>query len=307
MPVKVPDTLPAVEALRQENIFVMTDRRALAQDIRPLRIAILNLMPTKETTETQLIRLLGNTALQVEITLLRTASYQSRNTDASHLISFYRTFDDVKDQRFDGLIVTGAPVEQMAFEEVAYWQELNKVLDWAGTHVFSSLFICWAAQAALYAYYGIDKIPLEEKLFGVYPHNVLCPTHPLLRGFDDTFYVPHSRHTTIPPESIAACEDLTLLATSKEAGFYLAASRDGSRVFATGHSEYDWDTLEREYLRDLDKGLPIAPPENYYPDNNPKNPPRVRWRAHANMLFANWLNYFVYQETPYDVSSIGRK
>ncbi len=304
MPVKIPNGLPAYDILTGENIFVMNEERAVKQDIRPLRIAAMNLMPTKTVTETQLLRLLGNTSLQVELTLLRTASYQPRNTDHTHLDTFYRTFDEVKHEQFDGLIITGAPVEQMHFTEVAYWQELEKVLSWATENVFSSLFICWGAQAALYHYYGIDKQPLPKKLFGVYPHTVETRTHRLVRGFDDQFFAPHSRHTTVRTQDVLNHPALEVLAASPEAGLYLAASRDGRRVFVTGHSEYDPETLELEYKRDLNAGLPIEPPVNYYPDNDSSMPPRVTWRAHGNMLFANWLNYFVYQETPFAVEKI---
>ena len=307
MPVKIPNNLPAYDILTGENIFVMTEERAVMQDIRPLRIAALNLMPTKTVTETQLLRILGNTPLQAEVTLLRTASYQPRNTDHTHLDTFYRTFDEVRDEQFDGLIVTGAPVEQMPFENVAYWQELTEVLSWADENVFSSMFICWGAQAALYYYYGIDKQALPKKLFGVYPHTVENRTHRLLRGFDDLFYAPHSRHTTVRTQDVAADPNLEVLATSPEAGLYLAASRDGRRVFVTGHSEYDPETLNLEYRRDLAAGLPIEPPVNYFPDNDATLPPRVTWRAHGNMLFGNWLNYFVYQETPYVVQEIRHK
>ena len=304
MPVKIPNGLPAYDILTNENIFVMNEDRAVTQDIRPLRIVALNLMPTKTVTETQLLRLLGNTSLQVELTLLRTASYQPRNTDHTHLDTFYRTFDEVKHEQFDGLIVTGAPVEQMPFCEVAYWQELSQVLDWATENVFSSMFICWGAQAALYHYYGIEKQPLSKKLFGVYPHTVENRTHRLLRGFDDLFFAPHSRHTTVRTQDVLSHPSLEVLATSKEAGLYLAVSCDGRRVFVTGHSEYDPETLELEYKRDLNAGLPIEPPVNYYPDNDCSMPPRVTWRAHGNMLFGNWLNYFVYQETPFSVEKI---
>ena len=307
MPVKIPDGLPAIEALTKENIFVMTSRRAVSQDIRPLRIAVLNLMPTKQATETQLLRLLGNTPLQVEVTLLHTDSYRSKNTEKAYLDAFYRTFDEVWDEHFDGLVITGAPVEQMRFEDVAYWDELRRVMDWADRNVFSTFYICWAAQAALHYYYGIEKKPLPEKLFGVFSHRVLRRGHKLLRGFDDVFFAPHSRHTTILVEDAARIPDLEILATSPEAGLYLAANRDGSRIFVTGHSEYDAETLETEYRRDLDAGLPIRPPVNYFPDDLDTNRPPLMWRAHGSLLFANWLNYFVYQETPYDVSSIPKE
>lgn len=307
MPVKIPDGLPAVAALAAENIFVMTSERAVAQDIRPLHIAILNLMPTKEATETQLLRLLGNTSLQVEITLLRTASYESRNAGKEHLDAFYRTFDEVKAERFDGLIITGAPVEKMEFEDVAYWEELTRVMEWADNNVFSTFYICWAAQAALHHFHGIDKRPLPEKIFGVFEHRVLNQKNKLVRGFDDAFFAPHSRHTTVDIEDILKVPELELLASSDVAGAYLIASRDGRQVFATGHSEYDTETLAHEYFRDVGKGLPIDVPVNYYPNDDPTLLPKVTWRAHANILFGNWLNYFVYQETPYDLLSIGKR
>ncbi|MDL2217697.1 homoserine O-succinyltransferase [Christensenellaceae bacterium OttesenSCG-928-M15] len=304
MPVTIPNGLPAFDILAKENIFVMPQERATMQDIRPLRIAVLNLMPTKVVTETQLMRVLGNTALQIEVTLLCTGSYQPRHTDIRHLDAFYRTFEDVKDELFDGLIITGAPIEQMPFEDVAYWEELVEIMDWASENVYSTIFICWAAQAALYHYYGIRKYPLPQKLFGVYSHHVLNPTHRLLRGFDDVFFAPHSRHTAINVNDIIAHPALEALAVSEQAGLYLAASRDGRRVFVTGHGEYDPETLELEYKRDLKAGLSIEPPANYYPDNDCTQPPRVTWRAHGNMLYSNWLNYFVYQETPYVVEQI---
>ncbi len=304
MPVKIPNGLPAIEILSNENIFVMDASRADTQDIRPLSIAILNLMPTKKTTETQLMRVLGNSPLQVNVTLLRTASYESRHTDKEYLKTFYRTFDEVKNQQFDGLVITGAPVEKMEFEGVTYWNELVEVMDWAKENVFSTFYICWAAQAALYHFYGIKKHPLKQKLFGVFPHKPLNKNHKLLRGFDDTFFVPHSRHTEVRAADIKKEPRLELLSTSEEAGFYLAASRDGRQVFVTGHSEYDQRTLETEYRRDLDAGLPIEVPKNYYPDDNPAKPPRVLWRGHGNLLYANWLNYVVYQETPFDVEKI---
>ncbi len=304
MPVKLPDGLPAIDILQQENIFVMTHRRAVTQDIRPLRIAILNLMPTKQATETQLLRLLGNSPLQVEITLLHTGSYISKNTEAEYLDSFYRTFEEVKDEQFDGLVVTGAPVEQYEFEDVEYWQELVALMEWADRHVFSTMYICWAAQAALYHFYGIEKHPLNRKLFGVFPHNVMYRGHKLVRGFDDVFYAPHSRHTTIYVSDAAREPDLDILCTSNEAGLYLACSRDGGRVFVTGHSEYDAETLSLEYKRDLAAGKPIAMPKNYYPNDDASQPPMLQWRAHSSLLFGNWLNYFVYQETPYDVDAI---
>lgn len=304
MPIKIPDGLPAGEALALENIFVMPQRRAATQDIRPLRIAILNLMPTKQATETQILRLLANTPLQVEVTLLRTGSYQSQNTSPDYLDSFYRTFDEVKEERFDGIVITGAPVENYDFKDVQYWDELVQLMDWADKNVFSTLYICWAAQAGLYHFYGVEKYPLNRKLFGVFPHVVLDRSHKLVRGFDETFMAPHSRHTTIKVSDAARIRDLDILATSQEAGLYLAASHDGRRVFVTGHSEYDAKTLELEYRRDLAAGKPIQIPKNYYPNDDDTLQPVVTWRAHGALLFANWLNYFVYQETPYDVSAI---
>lgn len=305
MPVRIPDTLPAAEVLAGENIFVMRQSRALSQDIRPLRIGILNLMPTKEVTETQLLRLIGNTALQVDVTLLTTASYRPTHTDAGHLESFYHTFQEVREEKFDGLIITGAPVEQLDFRDVLYWRELESIMAWADQHVYSTLYICWASQAGLYYHYGIDKTPLPEKMFGVFQHRVLDRTHPLVRGFDDTFYAPHSRHTGVSLEEVAACDDLVVLATSPEAGLYLAASRDGRHVYVAGHCEYDVDTLEKEYRRDVGRGLPIRVPCNYFPGDDPDRRPEVRWRGHANLLFANWLNYCVYQQTPYRLEEIG--
>jgi len=304
MPVKIPDTLPAAEVLANENIFVMNESRAYHQDIRPLRIVILNLMPTKITTETQLLRMLGNTALQVEVVLLHPESHQSKNTSQEHLSTFYKTFDEIKDEKFDGLIMTGAPVEQMPFEQVTYWKELQDIMEWRKTHVFSSLFICWAAQAALQYDYGIEKYQLDNKVFGVYRHKVLNPLVKLVRGFDDEFDAPHSRHTEIREADLAQVEDLELLATSSEAGVYLAATRDGKNVYVTGHSEYDALTLKAEYDRDVAAGLPIEVPANYFPGNDPQEAPRVSWRSHGNLLFANWLNYYVYQETPYDLREI---
>ncbi len=304
MPIKIPDGLPANAALREENVFVMTHQRAVTQDIRPLRIAILNLMPTKQATEVQLLRLLANTPLQVEVTLLHTGSYTSQNTTQDYLNSFYRTFDEVKDEHFDGLVVTGAPVENIEFQEVQYWDELVRVMDWADRNVFSTLYICWAAQAALYHFYGVEKHRLNKKLFGVYSHTVLDRSHPLVRGFDERFWAPHSRHTTIYVSDAARIADLDILATSEEAGLYLAASHDGRHVFVTGHSEYDAETLGLEYRRDLAAGKPIQMPKNYYPNDDDTQTPLISWRAHGALLYTNWLNYFVYQETPYDVSAI---
>lgn len=301
MPVKIPESLPARSVLEAENVFLMEERRALAQDIRPLRIAILNLMPTKVATETQLLRLLGNTPLQVEVTLLHMASHSAKNTSAEHLLEHYVSFTEVRDQAFDGLIVTGAPVEQLPFEEVDYWTELAELLDWARTNVFSSFFICWGAQAGLYRYYGIPKYPLPEKMFGIFQHRLNVRHGRIVQGFDDVFYAPHSRHTEIRREDILAEPRLVLLAESDEAGVYLVQSADNRQVFVTGHSEYDPCTLQGEYSRDLGKGLPIGIPRNYFPGDDPSREPLVRWRGHANLLFSNWLNHFVYQEAPYEL------
>jgi homoserine O-succinyltransferase len=304
MPVKIPATLPARATLERENIFVMDEERAIHQDIRALRVAILNLMPTKIATETQLLRLLSNSALQVEVTLLHTATHQSRNTDAEHLLNHYLTFDDVCDQKFDGLIITGAPVEQMPFEEVEYWDELTAIMDWTESHVESTFHICWGAQAGLYHRYGIPKYDLPHKMFGVYEHRVLARTESLLRGFDDVFLAPHSRHTEIRRADVENIDDLNILAESEEAGLYLLGTKNGRHLFATGHSEYDPFTLKSEYDRDVNKRLPIHIPKNYYPNDDPTQTPTVRWRGHANLLFSNWLNYYVYQVTPYDLNQI---
>lgn len=304
MPVKIPTTLPARATLERENIFIMDEDRALRQDIRPLRVAILNLMPTKIATETQLLRLLSNSALQVEVTLLHTATYESKNTDAEHLLNHYYTFKDVRDQKFDGLIVTGAPIEQMPFEEVEYWDELTRILDWAETNVESIFHICWGAQAALFHRYGIQKYDLPHKMFGVYEHRLINRTSKLLRGFDDIFLAPHSRHTEIRRADIDQVDDLDILAESDDAGVYILASKDRRHLYITGHSEYDPLTLKAEYDRDINKGLPINVPQNYYPNNDPTQPPNVRWRGHANLLYTNWLNYHVYQVTPYDLNQI---
>lgn len=304
MPVKIPDTLPAKEILESENIFVMGEQRALTQDIRPLKIAILNLMPTKVQTETQLCRLIGNSPLQVDITLLHPATYDAKNTPIEHLLAHYQTFEEVKYQKFDGLVVTGAPVEHMDFEEVDYWQELLEIMDWAETNVYSTFFICWGAQAGLYHHYGIPKYPLPAKMFGVFPHRVKSHKEKLLRGFDDIFYAPHSRHTEVRRSDIEKVPELKILAESDEAGIYIVASQDGRNIYVTGHSEYDPLTLQGEYLRDKNKGLDIAVPKNYYPQDDPTQTPEVRWRGHANLLYANWLNYHVYQITPYDLYQI---
>lgn len=302
MPIKIPDTLPAAKVLESENIFVMTEARALHQDIRPLKIGILNLMPTKINTETQLLRLLGNTSLQVDIDLIQTASHTSKNTSSDHLLKFYKTYADIKDERYDGFIITGAPVENLEFEDVDYWQELVTIMDWTCTHVYSTFHICWGAQAGLFHHYGIQKYPLSEKMFGIFEHKILHSTHPLIRGFDESFYAPHSRHTGIRQEDIESCPQLQLLSYSDTAGPYIISSIDGRQIFVTGHSEYDRDTLASEYFRDIDKGLPIAVPANYFADDDPQKPVVHRWRGHASLLFSNWLNYFVYQATPYDLS-----
>ena len=302
MPVKIPDALPATRVLAEENIFVMTEKRSQAQDIRPLRIAILNLMPTKEKTETQLLRLISNSPLQVEITLLRTGTYEGTHTSSDYLDTFYRTLADVQDEYFDGVIITGAPVEKLDFEDVLYWEELTRVMAWADRRAFSTLHICWAAQAGLFYHYGINKRPLPKKLFGIFETSLTDLRDPLLCGFDDTFIVPMSRHTALDEDALSRCDDLTVLATSPQTGAALIRSKDGRRVFATGHSEYDRDTLAHEYYRDVGKGLPIDVPENYFPGDNPELAPKVRWHAHASLLFCNWLNYFVYQETPYELS-----
>lgn len=304
MPVKIPTTLPARATLERENIFVMDEERADRQDIRPLRVAILNLMPTKIATETQLLRLLSNSALQVEVTLLHTATHDAKNTDADHLLQHYLTFEDIRHEKFDGLIVTGAPVEQMPFEEVDYWDELTQIFDWAETNVESTFYICWGAQAGLYYHYGIPKYDLPHKMFGVFEHRVLMRTEKLLRGFDDIFLAPHSRHTEIRREDIEKVDAIQILAESEQAGVYIVGSKDGRHLFVTGHSEYDPLTLKGEYDRDVNKGLPIHVPCNYYPQDDPTQPPTVRWRGHANLLFSNWLNYYVYQVTPYDVNQI---
>lgn len=304
MPIKIPDNLPAKEILQGENIFVMGEDRAVHQDIRALRIAILNLMPTKIVTETQLLRLLGNTPLQVEITLMRMNSHQSKNTPEEHLLTFYQTFDELKAQKFDGFIITGAPVEQLPFEDVDYWPELQTVIDWSRTNVYSTLFICWGAQAGLYHQFGIPKYPLPAKMFGVFEHTFSRPNVPLLRGFDDVFFAPHSRHTEIRSDDIRQVAEVEILSESPIAGVYIVARKDGRQIFVTGHSEYDPLTLKSEYDRDIALGLPIQVPENYYPEDDPTRAPVVRWRGHSSLLFANWLNYYVYQETPYNLDEL---
>ena len=305
MPIRIPNDLPAAQVMQEENIFVMKHQRATTQHIRPLEIVVLNLMPTKIVTETQLTRLLGNTPLQVNLELMHTSTHRSKNVSEEHLLTFYKSFEELKDRKFDGMVITGAPVEHMKFEDVDYWDELCQIMEWSKTHVHSTLHICWGAQAGLYYHYGIDKQPLEQKLFGVYPHTADYKRAILLRGFDDTFYVPHSRHTTVRREDIEAVPGLKILASSEEAGVYAVMNKNGHHIFITGHSEYDPRTLETEYLRDKNLGKPISVPENYYPNDDDTKEPIVRWRGHANLLFSNWLNYFVYQTTPYDIETVG--
>ena len=304
MPIRIPNELPAVKVLENENIFVMTENRANTQDIRPLKILLLNLMPTKIDTETQLSRLLGNTPLQVELFLMHTATHKAQNVTEEHLTSFYKTFDAYRDEYFDGMIITGAPVEKMPFEEVDYWEELCEIMEWSKSHVHSTFHICWGAQAGLYYHYGVDKKPLDKKMFGVFPHTADYARSILLRGFDDVFYVPHSRHTTVLREDIERVAALKILASSEEAGVYAVITKGGKQVFLTGHSEYDADTLEKEYKRDKAQGINPKIPENYYPMDDDTRPPLLTWRAHATLLFTNWLNYFVYQTTPYDIGKI---
>ena len=304
MPIKIPNALPAAQTLAEENIFVMTETRAMTQDIRPLKIMLLNLMPTKIDTETQLSRLLGNTPLQVELTLVKTKSHESKNTPEEHMLAFYKEFDEFRDTNFDGLIITGAPVEHLPFEEVDYWDELCEIMEWSKTHVHSTFHICWGAQAGLYYHFGVGKQPLPEKMFGVFPHKRDYERSILLRGFDEIFMVPHSRHTTVDRAEIEKVPELRILASSDEAGVYAIATKNGRQIFITGHSEYDALTLEREYKRDVAAGKPIAVPKNYYPGDDPEKKPIVSWRSHANLLYSNWLNYFVYQTTPYDLHEL---
>ena len=304
MPIKIPNDLPAAKTLTEENIFIMTETRAITQDIRPLRILILNLMPKKIETETQFARLLGNSPLQVEPTLMHTSSHQSKNVAEEHLLAFYKTFKDVKDEYFDGMIITGAPVEMLPFEEVEYWDELCEIMEWSKTHVHSTMHICWASQAGLYYHYGINKHLMPKKVFGVFPHTVDYKQSILFRGFDDTFMVPQSRHTTFLREDLEKVSALKILSSSKQTGVYAVSTKNGRQIFITGHSEYDALTLQNEYLRDLSQGKEIAIPENYYPSDDPTKPPMVSWRGHAHLLFSNWLNYFVYQSTPYDVNQV---
>jgi homoserine O-succinyltransferase len=304
MPIRIPDSLPATTILENENIFVMTEYRAFHQDIRPLKLLILNLMPTKIVTETQLLRKLSNSPLQVEVELLHTSSHISQNTDADHLSSFYTTFSNIKNQKYDGMIITGAPVENLDFTDVDYWDELCKIMEWSKTHVHSTLHICWGSQAGLYYHYGVPKYSLEQKLFGVFPHTALKKQSPLFRGFDDEFYIPHSRYTENRAEDILAKSELELLAVSPQAGVFAVKSRDNRHFFISGHPEYDPETLALEYFRDVNKGLDIQVPANYFPGDDPTNPPLVRWRSAAQLFYTNWLNYYVYQTTPYDIREI---
>ena len=307
MPIQIPNDLPATGILQNENIFVMTETRAMTQDIRPLEIVLLNLMPTKIVTETQLSRLLGNTPLQVNLELMHTTSHKSKNVSQEHLLTFYKSFEELKDRKFDGMIITGAPVENMEFEDVDYWDELCQIMEWSKTNVHSTFHICWGAQAGLYYHYGVQKKALPEKMFGVFKHTADYKRAILLRGFDDEFWVPHSRHTTVEREDIEKIPGLRVLASSEEAGVYAVMSKEGRQIFITGHSEYDSDTLKREYVRDKNLGLPIHVPVNYFPNDDDTQEPVVRWRSHANLLYSNWLNYFVYQTTPYDIMTIGQE
>ncbi|MBO7379487.1 MAG: homoserine O-succinyltransferase [Bacteroidales bacterium] len=304
MPVNIPTNLPAIEALKQENIFVMDTDRANSQEIRPLRIGILNMMPLKERTETDLIRLLSNSPLQIDITFIKVPNHESKNTSALHMERFYTSFENLQDQKFDGMIITGAPLEHLDFEQVDYWPWIEKILDWTKTHVQSTMYICWAAQAALYHFYNVPKYPLPQKMFGVFKHHSLDPTAPIFRGFDDVFYMPQSRHSEVKAEDILKHPELKIMAESWESGVYMVMAREGREIFLTGHSEYAPDTLDTEYRRDLAKGLPIQPPANYYEENDPSKGIIVRWRSTANLLFLNWLNYYVYQPTPYNIEEI---
>ena len=304
MPIKIPNQLPATSVLTSENIFVMTETRAITQDIRPLQILLLNLMPTKIETETQLARVLGNTPIQIELELIAPSGHVSKNTSQAHMLAFYKSFDEVKDRTFDGLVITGAPVEHLPFEEVDYWPELCEIMEYSKTNVYSTLHVCWGAQAGLYYHYGVRKELLPAKMFGIFPHRVTRPANPLVRGFDEVFYAPHSRHTGICVEDVKSCPALRVLASSDEAGPFLLSTENGRQIFVTGHPEYDQLTLDAEYRRDVAKGLPIAPPKNYYPNDDPSQPPIFRWRAHAHLLYSNWLNYYVYQNTPYDLDKL---
>ena len=301
MPIKIPNNLPAQEILENEHVFVMTENRALTQDIRPLRIVILNLMPTKIVTETQILRCLANTPLQIEVDLLQTSSHKSKNVSEEHMLAFYQNFNQIKYKRYDGMIITGAPVENLEFEDVDYWEELCEIMEWSKTNVQSTFHICWGAQAGLYYHFGIKKYPLENKKFGVFKHKLLTPKSRLFRGFDEEFYVPHSRHTEVRAEDIQMHPELKIMSVSDEAGIYVVGNEDGTQFFVMGHSEYDADTLAKEYFRDVDKGLDIDVPFNYFPDDDPTKTPILKWRAHSNLIFTNWLNYFVYQTTPYEL------
>lgn len=302
MPIKIPDSLPARKILESENVFVMSESRAIRQDIRALKILILNIMPVKVTTETQILRQLSNSPLQVDVEFLKVSSHTSKNTSSEHLEAFYKSFDEVKTRKYDGMIITGAPVEQMRFEDVDYWDELAEIMEWTKSHVTNTFHICWGAQAGLYYHYGIKKYPLADKMFGIFDHHIVGDVNePLLRGFDDVFKAPHSRHTAVRREDVLACDGLDLLVESDEAGVYIAVSKDRRQIFVTGHSEYDRDTLAGEYARDLGKGLSINKPEHYFPDDDPSRTPLVSWRAHAHLIYSNWLNYYVYQATPYEL------
>lgn len=304
MPIKIPNNLPAAKILAAENVFVMTETRAMTQDIRSLQILLLNLMPTKIETETQLSRLLGNTPLQIELELIHTDTYRSKNTPAEHMLAFYKTFSEVRNRKFDGLIITGAPVELLEYEDVEYWNELTQIMEWSKTHVYSTLHICWGAQAGLYYHYGVAKYSLEDKLFGVFRHSVECKNSMLMRGFDDIFMAPHSRHTTVHRADIEKVPELEILSSSEEAGVYILKTQNGRQVFVMGHCEYDAGTLRNEYVRDLSEGKSIEIPSNYFIDDNPEKDVAVTWRGHANLLFSNWLNYYVYQTTPYDINAV---
>lgn len=304
MPIKIPNQLPATETLTRENIFVMTETRAMTQDIRPLRILLLNLMPTKVDTETQFARVLGNTPLQIELELIAPSGRVSKNTPQEHMLAFYKRFCDVKDQKFDGLLITGAPVEHLPFEQVDYWPELCEIMEFSKTNVWSTMHVCWGAQAALYYHFGIQKEPLPEKMFGIFPHRVVRPSNPLVRGFDEFFYAPHSRHTTVCRAQVEAQPAIRILAESEKAGLFLMSTDSGRQIFVTGHPEYDKMTLDSEYRRDLEKGLPIRAPENYYENDDPNGRVLFRWRSHAHLLYSNWLNYYVYQDTPYDLNQL---
>jgi len=304
MPINIPSNLPAYKTLTNENVFVLSEERALKQDIRALKIAIVNLMPTKIETETQLLRLLSNTPLQVNITLIRTATYISKNASSEHMSEFYKTFDEVNGEKFDALLITGAPVEKLPFEKVAYWDELCAIMDWSKYNAFSTMHICWGAQAGLYHHYGVEKRELPKKLSGVFPHKCLIGNHPLLKGFDEVFNVPHSRHTGIDEKALAACPDLSVLVSSELSGPHIIADRTGRQIFITGHGEYDRDTLKKEYFRDLNAGLNPELPYDYFPGDNPKNEPRYTWGGHASLMYSNWLNFCVYQETPFNLDNL---